>query len=297
MSKLMLGLYAETFVHPGSGRNEGAIDLPVMRERVTGYPVVLGSSLKGALLAKARSEQTADLQRYFGREEGAGGILFGDARLLLLPVRSLSSSFKWIICPHIINRLKRDMARCGQALDLKTPSIQAGKYASAEPVRADRQNQSIEPDSESALYLEERLLEPQAIDQAQAQTLLEAIARLMPQDIDLLELQQRLVILADDDFAWFSGNGLPVHARNVLNKETKSSENLWYEEVLPPETMFYATLLPRFDPKLMNHFLAEVITNNVYLQIGGNETIGQGWVMMTAFSAAQHHQTQSQEVA
>jgi CRISPR-associated protein Cmr4 len=43
MSAMMLGLLAETPIHPGSGQDNGAIDLPVQRERTTDYPVIPGS--------------------------------------------------------------------------------------------------------------------------------------------------------------------------------------------------------------------------------------------------------------
>jgi CRISPR/Cas system CMR subunit Cmr4 (Cas7 group RAMP superfamily) len=42
----MLGLLAETPVHPGAGRSLGVVDLPVAREEATSYPVIVGSSLR-----------------------------------------------------------------------------------------------------------------------------------------------------------------------------------------------------------------------------------------------------------
>lgn len=49
----MLYVYVETPLHAGSGRGLGGVDLPIQRERVTGYPVVQASSLKGKLRAEA----------------------------------------------------------------------------------------------------------------------------------------------------------------------------------------------------------------------------------------------------
>ena len=49
MKSAMLGLLAETPIHPGAGRGMGVVDLPVAREAATDYPVLVGSSLKGAL--------------------------------------------------------------------------------------------------------------------------------------------------------------------------------------------------------------------------------------------------------
>ena len=43
-------------------------------------------------------------------------------------------------------------------------------------------------------------------------------------------LTDQLVIVADNEFKYFARYGLPVNARNVLNDNTKISQNLWYEK-------------------------------------------------------------------
>ena len=95
MNTAMLGLLAETPVHPGAGSGMGVVDLPVAREASTDYPVLVGSSLKGALRDKAEGAVAAEaieadvVQDRFGSPEHAGDLLVSDGRLLLLPVRSL----------------------------------------------------------------------------------------------------------------------------------------------------------------------------------------------------------------
>jgi CRISPR-associated protein Cmr4 len=49
----MLYLYVETPLHAGSGSSVGIVDLPIQRERVTGYPLVQASGIKGKLRAEA----------------------------------------------------------------------------------------------------------------------------------------------------------------------------------------------------------------------------------------------------
>ena len=49
MRSAVIGLLAETSIHPGTGRSTGVVDLPVAREAATDYPFIAGSSLKGAL--------------------------------------------------------------------------------------------------------------------------------------------------------------------------------------------------------------------------------------------------------
>jgi len=58
-------------------------------------------------------------------------------------------------------------------------------------------------------------------------------------------LDEQLVVLNDDNFKWFAQYGLSVNARNVLDNDTKESQNLWYEETLPPDSLLYATLAER----------------------------------------------------
>jgi CRISPR-associated protein Cmr4 len=45
----MLFLYTETPLHAGSGTSLGIVDLPIQRERTTGYPMIQASGLKGCL--------------------------------------------------------------------------------------------------------------------------------------------------------------------------------------------------------------------------------------------------------
>ena len=45
----ILFIFAETPLHAGTGSGLGAVDLPIQRERSTGYPIVQASGLKGAL--------------------------------------------------------------------------------------------------------------------------------------------------------------------------------------------------------------------------------------------------------
>ncbi len=81
--------------------------------------------------------------------------------------------------------------------------------------------------------------------------------------------------MADADFAWFARYALPVQARNVLDDETKQSLNLWYEEALPPDTLMYAIVASRGD--LARQAVDSLFQSDPYLQIGGNETVGEGW--------------------
>lgn len=252
----IIGLLAETYIHPGTGQSAGAIDLPVARERVTQYPFIPGSSMKGALLDAARGSGL-DTQSLFGQQENAGQLLVSDARLLLLPVRSLTSPYVWLTCPYLIERFRRDMERVGKG---STPMV-------APPA-----DDGILATGEDEVFLEERLF---TIAGRPPDALARAIGALIPHDEARVRLSRQLAIVTDKAFAWFAQYALPVQARNVLDKETKTSDNLWYEEALPPDTLMYVVVGERADGAAAK--IAAHLAERRYLQAGGNETVGQGW--------------------
>lgn len=273
MNSMILGLLAETPIHPGAGRSVGVIDLPVAREKATDYPVIVGSSVKGALLETARQRDMPDRERIFGQRENAGALLVSDIRLLLLPVRSLDLPFRWITCPHLIERCVRDLVRAGQAPDEPSQKLwselklAAGTCASA---------------GGDAIFLEERRFE---VRKALPGPLVELLGCFIKHQETRKRLDRQLVVLADEDFAWFARYGLTITARNQLEVNTKSSKNLWYEETLPPDSVLFGMLAER-DPGVLDQMRRQ-FEKNPYLRVGGNETVGQGWLAVTMLPAAQ----------
>ena len=265
MKTLLYGLLAETPIHPGAGQSSGFVDLPVAREAATGYPVIVGSSMKGALLGAARDRGWSQDERneVFGKHDNAGTLLVSDTRLLLLPVRSLTSHFMWVTCPYLIERYRRDRKRCA--------FFDRASYFS--PVTED--------DAESPKYLGpdvgELFLEERQFTRAGElpDQLSEILKPLIPHEETKTRLDKQLVALSDGSFAWFARYGLAINARNVLDEKTKTSNNLWYEETLPPDSLFYLLLAERSDGALEK--TKGLFTNKPYLQAGGNETVGHGW--------------------
>jgi CRISPR-associated protein Cmr4 len=273
MNTLLLGLLAETSVHPGTGQSADIIDLPVAREAATGYPVITGSSFKGALADYARDLNFDKADFIFGKQDDAGALLVSDARLLLLPVRSLTSAYKWVTCPHLIERWQRDCGRAGgeNIPALASLSVTSGSYLGG---------------GEGALFLEERQFTPvtgsnEELSQlvASFQSLLEKIKPLIKHEKTKQRLAGQLVVISDDDFAWFAKNGLGVQARNVLDEDTKTSKNLWYEEYIPADALFYAVLAERKPGAIVA--IAPLFRQQPYIQLGGNETVGAGWFALS----------------
>ncbi|RLG10351.1 type III-B CRISPR module RAMP protein Cmr4 [Candidatus Pacearchaeota archaeon] len=261
----IMKMLAETFVHTGTGHSTSIVDCPVARETITSYPFIPSTSLKGSLRGLANenigvnsniTNKTVD--KYFGSSDSAGKLLISDARLLLLPVRSLLTNYRWITCPYILERLKRDLKRLGIQYSFTIPKVTRGKALSCA--------------NEQYIFLEERQFEKE--ESESIDNLANLLLAMIPDDDVRSRLKDQLVILHNDDFKWFANFGLEIRARNILNSETKSSRNLWYEEYISPDTLMYCLVFSEEDGI---SFLNNLLTNSCFLQIGGNETVGQGW--------------------
>lgn len=276
----LIGLISETHVHVGVGQSSGALDLPVARERTTHFPFIPGSGVKGAMrmwaldpLGKDETkllfgaEVTDATERDDGASTQAGLLLWSDVRLLLLPVRATTRSFRLVTCPALINRLRRDRRRAGlgtRAPDLVGPP--EGKCFSA--------------GDDDWIGLEEREFRhagplPEGI--------VAEVADLVADSFESGALGDRLVVLHDDDFTWFARYGLPVLARNRLGEDkTVKTGALWNEEALAPDTVLYMLLSER-KTGVAGRVVELLKDDNSarYVQMGGNETIGQGWLRMT----------------
>jgi CRISPR-associated protein Cmr4 len=288
----LLGLLAEEFLHPGSGQSTGVIDLPVAREGHSGWPLVPDTGLKGAL--KEHDEGEAWVRRVYGsdtvedlpdgsRVGGAGEALIGGARLLLLPVRHLEGTYAWVTCPALLERLWRDWLRLfGQQVfadDAPTKLRPTGNDRGK--IRTKLQGLA----ANAKLHLEDLAFTVEGLDVATnpAKSLVDGIQRLMGDSPAAHRLPDQIAVVTDVIFNEFARWALPVQARNVLD-DHKLSKNLWYEETLPPDTLLYAPIVSRQmipSPEYTAFAAAFDHPQDRYRRVGGNESVGQGWVRVT----------------
>jgi CRISPR-associated protein Cmr4 len=125
MTEFLLYLYAESPVHAGASDSLDVLDLPVQREASTGYPVIWGQSLKGALRQAARESGGWNglVTQVFGSEPGdqasdggttAGLLAVGDAQLVAMPVPTLRRTFAWVTSEIALGRLARKYKALGR---------------------------------------------------------------------------------------------------------------------------------------------------------------------------------------
>ena len=277
-------------LHVGNGEvNYSVLDKQVQRDILTNFPTINATSLKGALrdftnysyddinLANAvantifgsdptQNADTNDKEDEKSSINKQGYVNFFDAKLLSLPARSDKKPFFRATSKEVLTLFKEYCESFGIACDLEVESItpDTGGDVSIE-----------EFDTKYALQTKNRQLK------------------------DLIG--EDCIVLEDEDFRVLAKE-LPFVARNYL--ENGKSENLWYEEIVPRESIFYFVLqfpsesllasqenrainLNRKKPdneKLKGHFSKfQDLLNDTKLFIGANTTVGYGYCEIKNF--------------
>lgn len=311
MSALLSGIYTLTPTHVGTGEADLTVDLPVAKDSHTGLPFLPGSGLKGVARAACRPEKNApkdDWLKNFGSEPpGAervrsedggtspGALRFSDGLLLAWPARSLNAPTVWITSPLLIERVDRLLRAHNQGAWLTDPARRAlaecGVKLSEKPYELVYAPGAFQP---GPLVLEDLCLTSLS-GHAELATLAKALSELLPDDEPTAErLKAHLVLLSDHALQKLVHRAIPIVARVQLTDGKTTSDwgrqkgNLWYEEVIPPDTLFAAVIAVREDSsgkqssaEYLWKTAATKKDRRVFVQIGGNETVGQGMVWWT----------------
>lgn len=281
----ILFIHALTGLHVGAGTASGTVDLPVQRERHTRWPLIPGSSLKGVLRDHYRPDNGRKMdiwEAVFGPEKvesggnaHAGALSLTDARILAFPVRSLCGVFAWVTCPAVLERLNRDLPLVGQGqkklTNIPSPAEEQVACTDGSPLLVDN----------NKLVLEE-------FEFTRTGTARDVADWLADNAIEDAATRKRikthLCVIHDNYFVHFVNHATEIVARTRLDYKTKTVKSgaLFYQEVLPPETLFYALLLAEKSHKPGCEMTAEQVLEYSMsklpsiLQIGSDETIGKG---------------------
>jgi len=292
MSNRLVGIYTITPLHCGTGQAVGAIDQPVVRERHTGHPLIPAPSIKGRLraLAEERARNDGDeankVIAVFGPDtdkgdDHASAVTLTDARLVAFPVRSLQAVFFWVTCPMVLNRFQRDVTEARiDRFNLRENFLANGNVMVSGDI-IDTANLKTLLVLEDLVYQDEIKAKNET-----AKKWAGTLQRLIPNtDPNHQAIENRLVILPDQDFTDLVMRTTPVTARILLNNDSKTTSeggNLWYEETVPPDSLFYAFFCPRnasgkkkMDESAVSNYVQSLKPSPI--QLGGNETVGQGW--------------------
>jgi len=286
--------YALSPLHAGSGQAIGAVDLPIQRERHTGWPHVQASGVKGAFrdwfyryyLANGAKCPDKDVQaeqlteKIFGRAESgeesggqAGAISVSDARLLAFPVRSNVAPFVWVTCPGILTRLNRDLKLClikngGNNISLelkdKYPKDANGYITLAGNIDGNvvLEDLAVSPEPASGDYIKE----------------LQGLFANMAPQID------KLLLISDQNFNFLVQTATEIQPQIRIDIETGTAQDgsLRYQELLPSDSVLYSLVFFAKERIAEGGKASEVIRGLVidavstHIQMGGDMTLGRG---------------------
>lgn len=258
-----------TNLHVGNGDiNFSVIDNEVQRDAVTNYPCIYASSLKGALRDYFEENNIGNIVNIFGSDSKSsnesadknksiqGQVKFMQANVLFLPVRASSGSYPYYY------------------VTTKEMLEQYARYCSLIGTANDKLNEDLKKIDETKCYVLADEKDKPGIDFLETTDL----AVLKDVLVDLLKSfeidSKKVLILSDDKFKFIN---LPVVARNKLD-EKGISQNLWYEELVPHESVFYFAALstgPDSSDKVLGSF-SEKFVEKQYVQFGGNASVGNG---------------------
>ena len=283
----MYYLHTVTPLHVGVGRGVGFVDLPILREKVTGWPVVPGTAVKGVLADyhkadEANRKSNAKLCLAFGTggEDNAnsGSLVLTDARLVCLPVRSYYGTFAWVTSPDALSRYGRDLRDVGQTEPAQAPRPDVNTVA----VPKDPRTALAEGDR---IYFED--LDFVAKPDEGAAKWAEFLARqVFPEDTQWQGLfRQRFAVVHGDVFNFLcdTGTEIQAHVRIDDTRKTVAKGALWYEECLPAEAVLAGLVwcdrvFGGSNGDQPEELLKDFASGEHALQIGGKATVGKGRV-------------------
>jgi CRISPR-associated protein Cmr4 len=279
MDAKLLFIHAYSPLHAGTGQGLGVIDLPIAREKATQIPFLPGSTLKGVF--RDTCDDSNLRTKIFGPDANnadlhAGSVTFTDARLVLLPVRSLHGVFAWVTSPLLLGRLARDGK---DAKDVKGGSI--GLPAKI-PSPAN-ENTCLVSEQGSGLPMnvggqQKVVLEDLPLD-LQPSPEVTAWATWLGSALGLDELQKRLCVVSDDALGFLLETATEISARIRIDDDKKSvaQGQLWYEEALPTETVLVSMVVAatvKSTPEDVFKLVGDLSAKT--LQFGGKATVGRG---------------------
>ena len=203
----------------------------------------------------------------------AGSLVFTDARIVCLPIRSFYGTFAWVTSPFCLERLKRDTG-------LAVPPVNAKSAVVTDETKLVRDG--------TKLYLED--LDLDCTKSKEADSCAELIARAVFADNPDWQaiFRERLAIVSDDIFTFLCEAGTEVSAHIRLAEETGvvAKGALWYEEALPVETLLAGTVWcdrvyrekNASDELTKEKLLERFCSQPLGLQIGGKASTGKGQV-------------------
>lgn len=253
-----------TNLHVGDGEaNYNIIDNEIERDPVNEYPMIFSTGVKGALREHFKGMKCEKERLIFGKEPGEkntdsteesdmGNVKFTNAYLLALPMRASQGkkSYYMVTSTGMLEQL------IDLECYLRPDKEEFDKIREA--VRQINRSQKISAENEIAV-------EGLEVTKTNADEVIQVfVEKWIGEDV---------IILPESDFRKYR---YPVQARNRL--VNGKSDNLWYEEYVPHNALFYLYVIQMAGERGAQAFRAfeSGIKNNLLVQFGANATVGFG---------------------
>lgn len=273
-----------TNLHAGSGDTTyGIVDNEVQRDPIDGIPVIHSSSLKGAFREAFSGIDglNGTITKIFGSDNSArnddkkdfqaGSHFFFEAKMCVLPLRSDTHPFYRGVCAELMQNLLDHWKEFGyqpeEHIKKAIEFLASGKDSNGKSLSPSKGKPIVFNENTNEISIEyfndadNRSVEGEAFQNAE------------------VLFGNNLALLHVDDFKELCKK-LPVIARNKL--ESGISANLFYEEVVPRESIFYWM---QIRPETETEFQSNLKQLKQRVQIGANATVGYGQCQFTYYSS------------
>jgi len=253
--------YAVTPVHVGMGRAPGVVDLPFQRDSI-GYPIVYGSSFKGVLKSSLIGKNSNLAKCVFGAEpeeanKYMGRFIVTDFIPIFYPIVSLDG-YVYISTDYLIKKAEDILS-----------VVRGGTNNNVYIKSNEGEEVNILLGRLKSLYTLTLTKTVKGIG-----SLIKDNVYVFDNDVGLQVVESSLIRIT----------------RNVLDDNTKTSQNLWTEEYLPQGTVFIGGII---DAERTNELCKDIKNvdeefkknlDNISIFLGGKETIGKGLVRIKVIS-------------
>ncbi|NJL41775.1 MAG: type III-B CRISPR module RAMP protein Cmr4 [Leptolyngbyaceae cyanobacterium SM1_4_3] len=279
--------YLLTPLHTGASSEAGNL-MGIAREVHTEFPYLPSSSLRGKIRSTLEAIQPDEAGVFFGerikdgQQPTEGEVWFADATLLLFPIASYSHQFVWITCPMWLSRWNRWL----QDEELQKLIVEWRSLLNKKPDEGGKKALASVPGNQ--IYLQGALLNSEDFQSIDSKAACWNYFQKLPDSNDILDLENKLIILSNDDCAGLTEIGLQREVRVALGDEkgqkVAKHGSFRSEEAIPSETVLFFPwgLKPAKDEektKKVRECLSKIL--NERLQFGGLEGLGRGWTANT----------------
>lgn len=250
-------LYLLSPLHTGGTTQEGNL-LGIARESHTNLPYIPSSTIRGRLRASV-SDQDKRFQLFGTDLKDAqqleqGDIWIGDASLLWFPVPSLSHGVIWISSPMLLRRWARFNNNLANVPAEYSCNLTQGN---------------------SAVYLKDAILKADDLKEWKDWK------AFVPQTHETSSIE-RVMVLPDQHCATLIQMSLWRQVKVKLDKHKSVEGGFRYEEAIPPDTLMYFswgnTSQANGTATQSRLDFQQLLEDNQILQIGGQESLGRGFV-------------------